>query len=121
MHDQELMRARARVLHDLTACGVVLPEIVSLVEDAVADRRWWVESWPDGAAYVAGQVAQDVQDALMDSHGRWPTCECHPGEPLGIEPELGPDPHWFCPDCCGPVAPLGALPPRTAPGPVDNC
>ena len=69
-----LHRARALVLADLAADGVADAAVVSLVEDAVAQRRWWVEQWPDGAEFVAGLVAQDVQDALFERHGRWPVC-----------------------------------------------
>ncbi len=77
----------------------------------MSERRWWVAQWPEGAAYVAGQVAQDVQDRLMDTEGRWPTCRLHVREPLVLEPELGPDPRWVCGEGCGVVAPLGGLPP----------
>lgn len=110
-----LLRARALVLRDLAAEGADTAEFVSLLEDAVAGRAWWVDTWPQGAAYVAGQVAQDVQDRLLDTHGRWPTCMVHVGEPLEIAPELGPDPHWVCVVGCGDVAALGQLPPRNAP------
>ncbi len=109
MTEDPLLRARALVLHDLAAYGASTPDVVDLVEDVVTERRWWVEQWPEGGAYVAGQVAQDVQDRLMDTEGRWPTCRVHDGEPLGVEPELGPDPHWVCTEGCGVVAPLGAL------------
>jgi len=43
--------------------------VVSLLEDAVSVRGWWLEQWTDGAAFVAGLVAQDVQDALFDDNG----------------------------------------------------
>ena len=98
------------MLHDLAVYDAATPDVVDVVEDVVASRRWWVEEWPDGAPYVAGQVAQDVQDRLMDTEGRWPTCRLHADEPLGVEPALGPDPHWVCPKGCGVVAPLGGLP-----------
>ncbi|MCQ4046260.1 hypothetical protein ACFOSC_26770 [Streptantibioticus rubrisoli] len=92
-----LHAARALVLADLAACGVDDAAVVSLVEDAVANRRWWVEQWPDGAEYVTGLVAQDVQDALLDRYGRWPLCPaCEEVHALDVEPELGPDPHWVC-------------------------
>ena len=48
---------------------------------------------------MAGLVAQDVQDALLERYGRWPLCPvCGAGDPhaLDVEPELGPDPHWVC-------------------------
>jgi TorA maturation chaperone TorD len=96
-----LLEARARVLDDLAARGLDSPQCVDLVEDVVTDRRWWVEQWPEGATYVAGQVAQDVQD-------RCTTCDTAEPHDLHIEPELGPDPHWTC-ERAGVVAPLGAL------------
>jgi len=112
--EQALHTARALVLADLTADEVAEADVVSLVEQSVADRRWWVEQWPEGATYVAGLVAQDVQDALLDRHGRWPLCPvCGSGEPhaLDVEPELGPDPHWVCHKAGVKVAPVGSLGP----------
>ncbi len=108
-----LHRARALVLADLAADGVADAAVVSLVEDAVAQRRWWVEQWPDGAEFVAGLVAQDVQDALFERHGRWPVCAAcaAEGDPhaLAVEPELGPDPHWVCAERGAVLAPVGGL------------
>ncbi|MET8697338.1 hypothetical protein ABZW10_00460 [Kitasatospora sp. NPDC004723] len=95
-----LHTARALILADLTARDAADAAVVSLVEKAVAHRRWWLEQWPDGTGFVLGLVAQDVQDALLETHGRWPLCaDCAAdGDPhaLGVEPELGPDPHWVC-------------------------
>jgi hypothetical protein len=110
--EQTLHAARARVLADLAASRVSDARVVSLVEEAVRQRRWWVEQWPDGAEFVAGLVAQDVQDGLLEEHGRWPLCPvCTEDEPhpLAVEPELGPDPHWVCAEAGVLVAPLGAL------------
>jgi len=110
--DDPLMRARAQVLHDLQTCGFADPRGVSILEDAVVARRWWVEEWPEGAEYVAGQLAQDVQEALLDTVGRWPLCRaCQNSEPheLRIEPELGPSPHWVCERSGIVVAALGTL------------
>ncbi|WP_411113278.1 hypothetical protein [Streptomyces sp. 029-5] len=120
--EQALHAARALVLADLAAGDVARAEVVSLVEDAVSHRRWWVEQWPEGVAYVAGLVAQDVQDALLERYGRWPLCpvcaEAGPGGPGGphdgphaleVEPELGPDPHWVCAKAGVVVAAVGAL------------
>ncbi|MFD7920654.1 hypothetical protein ACFV3R_15695 [Streptomyces sp. NPDC059740] len=111
--EQALHAARALVLADLMAGDVADAEIVSLVEDAVVHRRWWVEQWPEGAAFVAGLVAQDVQDALLERYGRWPLCPVctGSGDPhaLDVEPELGADPHWVCPQTAVAVAPLGSL------------
>ncbi|MCP9944255.1 hypothetical protein LUX12_04760 [Streptomyces somaliensis] len=110
--ERALHAARALVLADLTARDVAEAEIVSLVEDAVAGRRWWAAQWPEGLAYVAGLVAQDVQDALLERYGRWPLCPvCASGDPhaLDVEPELGPDPHWVCGRAGVVVAPVGGL------------
>ncbi|MER0242627.1 hypothetical protein ACMA1D_21230 [Streptomyces sp. 796.1] len=111
--EQTLHRARALVLADLSAGDVARADVVSLVEDAVTHRRWWVEQWPDGAQFVAGLVAQDVQDALLERYGRWPLCPVcvGGGDPhaLEVEPELGPDPRWVCTKTTVEVARLGAL------------
>ncbi|GAA1194095.1 hypothetical protein GCM10009654_59050 [Streptomyces hebeiensis] len=110
--EQALHAARALVLADLEAGDVARPDIVSLVEESVAHRRWWVEQWPEGVAYVSGLVAQDVQDALLERYGRWPVCPvCAEGGPhaLDVEPELGPDPHWVCGKAGVVVAAVGAL------------
>jgi hypothetical protein len=104
--------ARAQVLADLAAGDIARPDVVSLVEQSVSHRRWWVEQWPEGVAYVAGLVAQDVQDALLERYGRWPLCPvCAAAEPhaLEVEPELGADPHWVCGQAGIAVAPVGGL------------
>ncbi|MHC0429670.1 hypothetical protein ACX6XY_05695 [Streptomyces sp. O3] len=110
--EQALHAARALVLADLVAHDVADAEVVSLVEDSIQHRRWWVEQWPDGVAFVAGLVAQDVQDALLERYGRWPLCPvCGHGDPhaLDVEPELGPDPHWVCAKAGVIVTPVGSL------------
>ncbi|MGW6897652.1 hypothetical protein [Streptomyces sp. NBC_00624] len=110
--EQALHTARALVMADLTAGDVAEAEIVSLVEDAVTHRRWWVEQWPDGVEYLVGLVAQDVQDALLERYGRWPLCPvCDAGDPhaLDVEPELGPDPRWVCTKATVMVARVGGL------------
>ncbi len=109
-----LLTSRARVMRDLMATGVATTEVVSILEDAVSERRWWAEQWPAGVEYVDGLVAQDVQDALLDRVGRWPVCR-NCGDlathSLHIHPELGgPDPMWVCEDSGSVVAPLGQLP-----------
>lgn len=89
-------------------------DVVSLVEDSVTHRRWWVEQWPEGVGYLAGLVAQDVQDVLLEKYGRWPLCPvCTHGDPhaLDVEPELGPDPHWVCSEAGVKVAAVGGLGP----------
>ena len=114
MDDQLLLSARARVLADLTARRQATAPAVSLLEDAVESRKWWVQHWTEGEMYVAGLVAQDVQDLLFDQGSRWPLClACDPGAPehsLHIEPDLGgPDPIWVCEESGLEVAPLGRL------------
>ena len=105
--------ARARVLADLQARRFATPEAVSALEDACASRRWWAEQWPEGEVYVAGLVAQDVQDVLFESRGRWPLClDCQDGavHSLYIQPDLGgPDPVWVCEETGQVAAALGHL------------
>jgi hypothetical protein len=111
-----LLAARALVLHDLVACGMDSPRSVSIMDDVLTERRWWVDQWPDGAAYVACLVAQDVQEALLEEVGRWPLCglrheeDDRPHE-LRVAPDLGEDPHWVCEEEGLVVAPVGALQP----------
>ena len=71
MDNALLFDARARVLADLEARNHASAAAVSALEDAVAQRKWWAEQWPQGEQYVAGLVAQDVQDALeeLSSYG----------------------------------------------------
>jgi hypothetical protein len=108
-----LFEARALVLADLEARHQANAVAVSALEDACASRQWWAEQWPEGAAYVAGLVAQDVQDALFEKVGRWPMClECDdgPAHSLYIQPDLGgPDPVWVCEETGEIAAPLGFL------------
>ena len=110
--DDEVMRARALVLHDLEATGIADPTVVSLLEEAVASRRWWVTQWAKGSEYVAGLVAQDVQDELLESKGRSPLCPTWEAATpaLYIHPEIGgPGPVWICEHSGKVVAPLGRL------------
>jgi hypothetical protein len=114
MDDTLLFDARARVLSDLQARHHATAAAVSVLEDAVAQRKWWAEQWPEGTKYIAGLVAQDVQDALFESVGRWPVCQdCADDTPvhaLYIQPDLGgPDPVWVCEETGDVVAPLGGL------------
>jgi len=107
-----LMQARALVLMDLSARGLLDAHTVSLVEECVSQRRWWLSQWAKGAPFVEGLVAQDVQDALFDEARRWPVCSACPDpveHSLSIEPELGPDPHWVCSESGTMIAPLGTL------------
>ena len=108
------MRARALVLHDLESTGVADAATVSALEAAVADRGWWLEQWAEGHHFVVGLVAQDVQDALLESSGRWPLCRaCDLLEPhaLYVHPDLGgPDPTWVCEQAGIIVAAVGSQP-----------
>lgn len=119
--DDSLLNARALVLRDLEVTLAANPDSVSALEEAVITRRWWVRQWAEGEAYVAGLVAQDVQDAILDKFGRWPLCTvCEESEDdldgrsdphaLYIHPDLGgPDPTWVCEQSGVPVAALGQL------------
>ncbi|WP_165986135.1 hypothetical protein [Streptomyces sp. YIM 98790] len=113
--EEALWRARALVLADLRAGGLDRAEVVSRLDEALAHRRWWVSQWPEGAAFVPGLLAQDIQDALLETAGRWPVCpRCsEPGRDiphsLDVQPELGPDPHWVCPATGVVLAPVGRL------------
>jgi hypothetical protein len=119
MDHRLFLAARARVLADLEARKQATATVVSALEEAVAARRWWAEQWPEGEVYVAGLVAQDVQDAVVDAGGRWPECRsCRdvPVHALHIQPDLGgPDPVWVCEESGTAVAELGRL---SSPGPA---
>lgn len=115
MSDLALATARALVLADLTTTGAAEPATVSMLEDAVAQRRTWVQAWPEGAVFAAGLVAQDVQDAVLETRGRWPLCPlCEDAtHAVFVHPDLGgPDPVWVCEESGREVAPLGSLPRR---------
>lgn len=112
MDPQALYEARARVLADLEARRSATAEAVSFLEDAISSRTWWADQWPEGVQYVAGLVAQDVQDALFEATERWPRClGCEgPVHSLYIQPDLGgPDPVWVCEESGDVIAPLGGL------------
>jgi hypothetical protein len=110
--DDPMMTARALVLHDLETTGVADPDAVSLLEDAVSQRSWWLEQWPEGRDFVTGLVAQDVQDGLLERAGRWPLCPtCETStHALYVDPDLGgPDPQWVCEEAGVVVARVGSL------------
>lgn len=108
-----ILIARAAVLADLAARHRATPSAVDALEDALAQRQWWASQWPEGREYVAGLVAQDVQDALFEAGERWPlcvTCTEGPAHSLYIQPDLGgPDPVWICEETATSSAPLGHL------------
>ena len=98
--------ARAVVAHDLH--GRFAVELA----DALAHRQWWLEQWPDGAAYVPGLLAQDVQEAVHASvDPLWPLCPSCRDHALFVEPDLGADSFWVCARTGLPVAEVGRLPP----------
>jgi hypothetical protein len=108
-----LLTARALVLHDLEVTSTADATSVSALEAAVTTRRWWASQWAEGRQYVAGLIAQDVQDALLEEIGRWPLCHAcdeTAAHALYIHPELGgPGPTWVCEHSGIRVAPLGGL------------
>ncbi len=84
------------------------------LQDAVAQRGWWLSQWEDGAPHVLGLVAQDVQEAVHAGDPLWPACtesSCPQRlrHALFVEPDLGPDPFWTCHRTGLPVAPVGGL------------
>lgn len=102
------------MLADLQARRLADATTVSMLEDAVSERGWWAEQWPEGVVYVAGLVAQDVQDALLDGGQRWPVCtrcdETIPVHTLAVSPDIGgPDPVWVCEERGEDIAALGSL------------
>ncbi|TYL45007.1 hypothetical protein FXB39_20440 [Nocardioides sp. BGMRC 2183] len=119
MDDSAIYRGRAAVLADLTARRLASAEVVSLLDEICSERRWWLEQWAEGAAFVPGLIAQDVQERMADEFGRtdpaglWPLCQhCSDGpvHTLHIDPDLGgPDPVWVCEESGTTVAPLGSL------------
>ena len=85
-----LLTARALVVHDLAARGLDSARTVSIVDEVLTQRRWWVV-------------------------GRWPLCalpheEDEVPHELRVAPDLGDDPHWVCEEQGCVVAPVGALP-----------
>lgn len=111
--DATIFRARSAVLADLSVRAEADAEAVSILEESCSQRRWWLEQWAAGAEFVAGLVAQDVQDQLRS----WPQCTLAddehdelPPHVLRIDPDLGgPNPHWVCEEAGQVVAPLGRL------------
>ena len=62
----DLSALREEGIHLAQALEARTSHMVSALDEACSQRRWWVEQWPEGSAYVAGLIAQDVQDALVD-------------------------------------------------------
>ena len=88
------------------------------LQDAVTQRGWWLAQWADGAAYVLGLLAQDLQEVVHADDPQWPlcsetTCPARFGHALFVEPDLGADPFWTCHRTGLPVAPVGGLSPST--------
>lgn len=110
-HDP-LLVARAATLHDLSVRRLADAAAVSVLEQAVIGRRWWLSQWAEGQPFVAGLVAQDVQDSLFDQGVRWPRCTAcdeTAEHSLSLVPPLDPAPRWVCPESGMNVSPLGEL------------
>jgi hypothetical protein len=114
-----LEQARAALRRDLRAGQGSAAPWASLweaaLQDAVAQRAWWLAQWADGAPHVLGLVAQDVQEAVHERDPLWPPCtetSCPERlqHALHVEPDLGPDPFWTCHRTGLPVAAVGTLP-----------
>jgi hypothetical protein len=70
-----------------------------MLEKSLSERAVVAVAVPEGAAYVLGLVAQDVQDAVQDTIGRWPrctSCDVPRRARAAGHPELGDDPKWLC-------------------------
>lgn len=107
--DEALADARARLLNDFSATVPTSAVVVDALEDALTARREWATHWPDGAQYLPCLVAQDVQEAVVQVVGRWPTCRMDGSHQLHVTPDLGADPHWVCESCSRVAAPVGGL------------
>lgn len=81
-----------------------------LLDSAAAARAWWLAQWPEGAPYVPGLLAQDVQEAVHESADPlWPLCLTCRDHALFVEPDLGADSFWVCHRTGLPVAEIGRL------------
>ena len=92
----------------------VPPAYAARLDGAVEQRAWWLAQWDDGAAYVLGLLAQDVQEAVHADDPGWPACTEVSCPAVGahamfVEPDLGADPFWTCHRTGLPVAPVGRL------------
>ena len=102
--EDALHDARTTLLRDASSYA-------ELVDQVVAERRWWLDEWPDGAPHLLCLVAQDLQEKVHETRDPlWPRCPEHDDHPLLVEPDLGPDPFWVCHLTGLPVAPVGSLP-----------
>lgn len=84
------------------------------LQDALAQRAWWLSQWDDGAPYVLGLLAQDLQEVVHADDPQWPlctetSCPARLAHALFVEPDLGADPFWTCYRTGLPVAPVGLL------------
>lgn len=104
--------ARAAALRDLGAYGFDDARIVSMLDDVVAQRRWWLDQWPEGEAFLPGLIAQDLQDTLLDAGTYWPQCRTCDGDVvhcLHVDPPLDANPSWVCDEGAVIVAAIGTL------------
>lgn len=107
--DDVLRQARAAVAADLGD-----PRWDDALASAVEHRRWWLAEWPEGADYVLGLLAQDLQEAVHAEQPDWPLCREASCPEVGrhalfVEPDLGADPFWVCHKTGLPVAAVGSL------------
>ena len=106
-----LQAAYDAVQHDLQATGSWDAATEELLADSARHREWWLGQWPEGAAFVTGLLAQDVQERVHEARNRqWPVCPEHADHPLFVEPDLGADAFWVCHRTGLPCAPIGCLP-----------
>lgn len=109
--EQAMQRAAEAVGRDLPSAAYD-----AALASAVEQRRWWLSQWEDGAPYVLGLLAQDLQEAVQADDADWPacpepTCPAVGAHALFVEPDLGADPFWTCHRTGLPVAPVGQLRP----------
>ena len=109
-----LAAAAEAVCRDLPA------QHVAVLAAAVEERAWWLSQWEEGAAYVLGLLAQDVQESVHADDPDWPactevSCPAHLAHALFVEPDLGADPFWTCHRTGLPVAAVGRLRPTPSP------
>ena len=69
MDNDLLYEARARVLADLQAQHRATAAAVSVLEDAVSNRKWWAEQWPEGEVYVAVESPRGELGCYLVSDG----------------------------------------------------
>src|ERR1700712_1021015 len=103
-----LLSAATAAEHDLAVTGQWSGGSEAALTASVEQRRWWLEQWPEGGEHLLGRVAQDGQEGVHDNaDSDWPLCPDHRDHALFVEPDLGPDPFWFCHKSGLPLASVG--------------